>query len=250
MSPTPLRQNLPILQLQSPSTPIPPPIINTTNNQQQVFLAALLIFELGSLICALAKWSEMLIIGRTIAGMGGAGLILGFLTILAASAPLDKRPSTSPPPSPLKLLLTKAEYLGIVMGIASLGIVLGPILGGILTEKATWRWCFWINLPVGAITALILSFIKIPDSKIKDSHLATRLEQVKRLDLPGFVIFSPAIVMLLLALQWGGATYAWSSGVVIGLFVGAGVGWCLFLLWEMRQGERVFSLLFPFQTTH
>ncbi|KAE9380142.1 MFS general substrate transporter [Stipitochalara longipes BDJ] len=190
-------------------------------SSKKVFLIALALFEIGSLICALSNSSELFIFGRALAGTGGAGLILGLLTILAASAPLDKRPG----------------YLGIMMGCASLGLVSGPIFGGLLTEKASWRWCFYMNLPVGGLTGGILAFMHIPDSKQADSHLATREQKSKRLDIPGFLLFTPTIIMLLLALEWGGVTYRWNSSVVIGLFCGTGVAWIIFLLWERRQGE-------------
>ena len=132
-----------------------------------------------------------------------------------------------------------------MMGCASLGLVCGPIFGGLLTERVTWRLCFYINLPVGGITGGILAFMHIPDSKQADSHLATREQKGKRLDIPGFILFTPTIIMLLLALEWGGVTYRWNSSVVIGLFCGAGVAWIIFLLWERRQGEGVSPNPFP-----
>ena len=96
-----------------------------------------------------------------------------------------------------------------------------------------------MNLPIGGITGAILAFMRIPDSKQADSHLATREQKRKRLDIPGFLLFTPAIIMLLLALEWGGVTYRWSSSVVIGLLCGAGVEWIVFLLWERMQGDGV-----------
>ncbi|RDW72821.1 hypothetical protein BP6252_06728 [Coleophoma cylindrospora] len=188
---------------------------------KQTFLVALAIFELGSLISALAKSSAMLIIGRAVSGLGGSGLITGLLSILAASAPLEQRP----------------KYLGFMMGVASLGLVLGPVLGGLLTQHASWRWCFWLNLPIGGITGTALSIIHIPDSKITSTTRATFKEQLKRLDLPGFILFSPATIMLLLALNWGGVEYIWRSPTIIGLFCGFAGACIVFLIWEFRQGK-------------
>ncbi|RDL40972.1 uncharacterized protein BP5553_00951 [Venustampulla echinocandica] len=190
-------------------------------SSKYTFLSAIAIFEVGSLICAVSQSSNMFIVGRAIAGAGGSGLALGFFSILAASAPLDKRPL----------------YLGIVMGVASLGLVLGPVIGGVLTERASWRVCFYLNLPVGALTASFLSFITIPDSKLSGGpKKATIKEQLARLDLQGFAIFTPTCIMLLLALEWGGVTYKWDSATIIGLFCGAVVLCGLFLLWERYRG--------------
>ena len=137
------------------------------------------------------------------------------------------------------------EYLGIMTGCASLGLVCGPIFGGLLTQRVTWRWCFYLNFPVSGVTGSILAFMHIPDSKQANSHLATREQKGKRLDIPGFLLFTPTIIMLLLALEWGGVTYNWNSSVVVGLFCGAGAAWIVFLLWEGRQGEGVSLNSFP-----
>ena len=97
---------------------------------------------------------------------------------------------------------------------------------------------FYINLPFGAITGTLLAFVKIPDAKIVSSIKATRKEQVDRLDFPGFAIFTSAIIMLLLAVEWGGASYRWKSPAIIGLLCGAAASTVLFFLWEKRQGDR------------
>jgi MFS family permease len=111
-------------------------------------MSALAIFELGSLICALAQSSDMFIAGRAVSGMGGAGLLIGLITIIASSAPLHKRPfmfsyySTSSIPQDWRVLSNLhcasanmvfffLVYFGIVIGSASIGLVLGPVLGGV-----------------------------------------------------------------------------------------------------------------------
>jgi MFS family permease len=134
-----------------------------------------------------------------------------------------------------------------MMGCASLGLVCGPIFGGLLTERVSWRWCFYMNLPAGGVTGSLLAFLKIPDSKQANVDLATREQQLKRLDLPGFVLFTPTTVMLLLALEWGGVTYRWNSSIVIGLFCGSGVTLIFFLLWERRQGKGVSVFFSPYK---
>ncbi|PVH78622.1 MFS general substrate transporter [Cadophora sp. DSE1049] len=178
------------------------------------YLAFLTIFEIGSLICATAVNSVMLIVGRAIAGAGAAGLFSGALVILSHSVPLRQRPL----------------YTGCIASMFSISNVVGPILGGAFTQHATWRWCFYINLPLGAITAVILVFFFSPHERATTKQ--SIFQKVKHLDLPGLVLFIPAVVMVLLAVQWGGTTHAWKSATIIGLFVGFGVLICLFAAWQ------------------
>ncbi|KAF1999368.1 efflux pump protein [Amniculicola lignicola CBS 123094] len=188
------------------------------------FLVFFGLFELGSLICGVATSSSMLIGGRVIAGAGASGLWNGGMTIIAAVVPLVKRPL----------------YTGVMIGIAQLGILLGPIIGGALTEYASWRWCFFINLPIGGLVGLLLFFVDIPDLTAKEPFTLALLRKViPELDLIGFTLFAPTMIMFLLALQFGGGnTHAWDSATVIGLFCGAGALAIVFIIWELRVGER------------
>jgi hypothetical protein len=96
-------------------------------------------------------------------------------------------------------------------------------LGGAFTDNLTWRWCFYINLPIGAVTFLfILFFFKTPKAFIS-KNTRTWKQQIAEFDLLGSLFFLPAIISLLLALQWGGTTYAWDSPRIIALFVVFGV---------------------------
>ena len=186
------------------------------------FLSFFGIFELGSLLCGVANSSNMLIIGRAVAGMGTAGLTNGALTIIAACVPLEKRP----------------VYLGFMMSIAQIGIILGPLIGGLLTQYATWRWCFYINLPPGAVVAVLLILIAIPDRRLKSDKVKLSIGSLaNKLDLIGFAFFAPAAIQFLLALEWGGTRYHWDSAVIIGLFCGAAGTFALFLAIEYRKGD-------------
>lgn len=100
-------------------------------NVKWVFLIALALFELGSLICGAAPNSVALIVGRAIAGLGSAGIFSGAQIICAYTVPLEKR----------------AIYTGLIGGTYGLASVIGPLLGGAFTDHASWRWCFYINLP-------------------------------------------------------------------------------------------------------
>ncbi|GAP83988.1 putative MFS multidrug transporter [Rosellinia necatrix] len=187
------------------------------------FLVFFFIFELGSLLCAVATSSPFFIVGRAVAGLGVSGLQNGALTIVAGAVPLQKR----------------AFYLGLVIGAGQLGLVIGPLIGGLFTEYVTWRWCFYINLPIGAIAGLLLAVLRCPEQIVKAPFsLALVRRVIPQLDIIGFILFAPAAILLLLALQFGsGETYAWDSSVIIGLFVGTGVAAVLFLIWEWKAGE-------------
>lgn len=163
----------------------------------------------------------MLIVARAIAGIGGSGIQNGTITMIASIAPLEKRPM----------------LIGIAMGVSQFGLVSGPLIGGALTEYTTWRWCFWINLPVGAVVALLVVFLRIPDPNPKDPPLTAFRSFHHKLDLVGFVGFAVSVVMLLLAVQYGGNEYRWDSSVVIGLFCGAGVTFLLWFAWNWYKGD-------------
>ncbi|KAI6081858.1 putative MFS multidrug transporter [Hypoxylon rubiginosum] len=187
-----------------------------------VFLAFFFIFELGSLICAVSTSSVMFIVGRAVAGMGSSGLQNGALTIIGGALPLEKRPI----------------YMGFVMAFGQLGLIVGPLIGGVFTQYVTWRWCFYINLPLGGLAGIFLAFLNVPDETIKPQvSLALLRKIIPDLDLIGFAIFAPASIMFLMALQFGSSEYPWNSATVIGLFVGAGVAFAIFLFWEHHEGD-------------
>ncbi|KAK3683404.1 MFS multidrug transporter [Podospora appendiculata] len=179
------------------------------------FLSFFAIFELGSLLCALASSSTMLIIARAVAGLGSSGLMNGGLTVVSAVLPKHKRPA------------------------GQLGQALGPLIGGALTERVSWRWCFYINLPIGALVFAFLLFIDIPDGPgiAKPSLRSLARTVVTTLDLVGFVLFVPAAAMFFLALQFGGNQHPWNSATVVGLFCGAGATLLVFLFWERLRGD-------------
>ncbi|KAL0941888.1 MFS toxin efflux pump [Colletotrichum truncatum] len=185
------------------------------------YLTAIFIFEVGSLVCALAPTSTAFIVGRAIAGIGTAGLFSGSIVILSYTMPLEKRPLA----------------FGLIGGMWGVASVAGPLLGGVFTEKATWRWCFYINLPIGGV-AMVFIFFLLHLNRKNNPDGKTLVQRLMQLDLIGTAIFIPAIICLLLALQWGGAEYPWNSSKVIGLFVGFGLMIIIFIGVQLWQGDK------------
>ena len=147
-----------------------------------VFLASVTIFELGSLVCGVSQNSPTFIIGRAIAGLGSAGIMSGTIVLTVHTIPLRKRPLYQ-------------SFMGIVFMISS---VTGPLIGGAFTTHLTWRWCFYLNLPIGGVT-LLLTFWLLPsennktEEEIEATKLSTR-EKIERLDPIGTLCFLPSIV--------------------------------------------------------
>ena len=162
----------------------------------------------------------MLIVGRAVAGAGAAALFSGGMTIVGFSVPLRKR----------------AIYIALLSSMFGISSVVGPILGGVLTDRATWRWCFWINLPFGGIALItVFFFFKNPERKHTDM---TFKDKIKQIDLFGAFLLICGIVCLLLALQWGGSTYRWRDSKVWGCLLGFGLIIITFIAWQFKLGDR------------
>jgi MFS family permease len=138
---------------------------------------------------------------------------------MVLSIPLHKRPLYQ-------------GFFGAIFGVAS---VAGPLIGGVFTTDVTWRWCFYINLPIGGVVVVALFFIlRTPASKNTD----TLKEQIIKLDPYGTIVFLPGIVCLLLALQWGGTTYLWTDARIIVLFILGGILIIIFIVIQFRNGDN------------
>ncbi|KAL8807193.1 MAG: hypothetical protein Q9182_000875 [Xanthomendoza sp. 2 TL-2023] len=175
-----------------------------------VFVIAMVIFEIGSLICAVAPSSPVFILGRAIAGLGSAGVFSGALIAIIYCVSPGER----------------AQYSGMIVGMYGIAAVAGPLVGGAFTSHVTWRWCFYINLPPGVVAiAAIMVFFRAPKSsnETKNDAPTSRWAKLARFDPFGTVCFLASIICLLLALQLGGTRYEFSSGRIIALFVLFGV---------------------------
>ncbi|KAI9291570.1 MFS general substrate transporter [Neoconidiobolus thromboides FSU 785] len=162
--------------------------------RRAVMLFALGIFLVGSVLCGAAQTIEMLIICRAIAGIGGGGLISLSVIIISDIVSLRRR----------------GIFMGMVGANFAVASVVGPLIGGALTEKASWRWCFYINIPICLIAMFVIGFfLRLPTSK---ENMKEKLARVDYLGSITLLIFTSLIV---LGLNWGGQQYPWNSAAVI-----------------------------------
>lgn len=189
----------------------------------------LLNFFFCFLFIGVAPNSNALIVGRAITGMGASGVIAGCYTVAAFAVRPKQRPA----------------FTGALAATYGIGSSIAPVIGGALADKVTWRWCFYINLPIGGFAAAVLFiFFKTPaQSRNEADHNASWREKLLQMDLPGFFISLAAVTCLLLALMWGGSSKPWNSADVIGTLVGFFVITLLFIWVEWYQGER--SMVVP-----
>ncbi|ATY66550.1 MFS transporter, putative [Cordyceps militaris CM01] len=189
-------------------------------NAKWVFLSAVGIFLVGSAICGAAQSSVTLIVGRAVAGLGSSGIFGGSVIITFFTVPLKMRPI----------------YSGVVSFIFAVASIVGPLIGGALTQHGSWRWCFFLNLPVGALTIVVtLLVLKLPPAKKAGTPWKA---QIKSMDPIGNLFFVPGIVCLLLALQWGGSEYSWSNGRIIALLVLAALLLVAFMFVQWWQKDN------------
>lgn len=188
---------------------------------QWLYSISMVLFLVGSAVCGAAPNSPALIVGRAIAGLGCAGLLVGAFSLVPFIAPPAKRPI----------------MLSLISASRGLATTFGPLIGGALTEKVSWRWNFFINLPLGvAIQVAFFAFVRPP--KRESEAFTSWADLVQNLDLFGLASLLPSVVCLLLALQWGGITYPWSDPRIIVLLVLCGVLAIVFSLTEIWQGPK------------
>lgn len=132
-------------------------------------------------------------------------------------------------------LSKRPRYMGLFGAVFGVSSVIGPLLGGAFTTNVSWRWCFYINLPIGGVAWLVILFILNPTIPAQTG--LTIRQQLAQLDLLGEFFLLPSIICLLLALQWGGAQYAWSSARIIALFLVFGVTLIAFIAVQILRPE-------------
>ncbi|ORX64147.1 MFS general substrate transporter [Anaeromyces robustus] len=185
--------------------------------RRYIMITALLIFVISSILCGLSNSMDMLIIFRGIQGIGGGGLMSLCMIIIADIIPIRKR----------------GQYMGIIGAVFSFSTVIGPLIGGLFTDNISWRWAFYINVPLALISFIIIFwFVTIPTN---NDNLRQKL---LRIDYTGTVVLILCVVSLLLALEWGGVDYDWSSYQIILLFCLFVVFLILFIIIEVRYAKE------------
>lgn len=182
-----------------------------------LLLGTLALFLAGSVLGGLAGSMPALIAARAVQGLGGGGLMILALAVVADIVPPRRR----------------GTYMGILGSVWSFSSVLGPILGGWFADSIGWRWAFWFNLPIGVIAViLVVSFLRKP--------LQRRVRA--GVDVAGMASMAVATTAIILVISWGGREYPWGSPVILGLagvFVVVGA---LFMFVESRAAESIIPL--------
>jgi EmrB/QacA subfamily drug resistance transporter len=184
--------------------------------RKPVFLAAILIFLAGSMLAGLSQSMGELIGFRALQGIGAGGLMVGAQAIIADIVPPRER----------------GRYMGLIGSVFAVASIAGPLLGGFFVDNLSWRWVFYVNMPVGALAVAIVA---------TRLHLHTPHHR-HRIDFLGAGLLSGAVGSLIMVTTWGGSQYAWGSPTIVGLGV-AGAGMlATFVWWETRAAEPLLPL--------
>lgn len=195
--------------------------------RREILLLSLLLFTIGTIVCCTANGFIALLIGRSIQGIGGGGIIAMVLVIFTDIIPLRQRP----------------KYNGYVQMAWALGTITGPLIGGAFSQHASWRWIFYINFPFCGIGLLMVPLV-VKLKKPKPS-LRAMLQQV---DWFGGFLFIGSTTSFLVGVTWGGTQYPWSSyNTLLPLCMGV-VGGVFSVLWEKWGAKFPFLRLSIFTT--
>src|SRR5215218_1563931 len=184
--------------------------------RKPMFLAAILIFLAGSLLAGLSQSMIQLIAFRAVQGVGAGGLMVGAQAIIADIVPPRDR----------------GRYMGLIGSVFAVASVAGPLLGGFLVETISWRWVFYVNMPIGAVAVAVVAL---------RLHLHTP-SQRHAIDYLGAALLTAGVSALILVTTWGGNENAWDSALIIGLAVSGVALLGAFVAQERRAAEPIIPL--------
>ena len=181
--------------------------------RKKIFQFSIVLFLIGSALCGLSQNMNQLVGFRALQGIGAGGLMSLSMTIVGDVVSPRQR----------------GKYLGYFGAVFAISSVAGPLLGGFFTDSLSWRWVFYINLPLGALALFaIATRLHLPVIKTKHS-----------IDYLGSLLLTATVVPIVLATVWGGITYPWGSHTIISLYTGGIIAQILFILWEKRAKEAI-----------
>src|SRR5580704_12720456 len=184
--------------------------------RKKLFMVAIVLFLAGSALAGLSQSMTELITFRAIQGLGAGGLMVSAIAIIGDLVSPRER----------------GQYMGYIMGVMMIATIGGPLLGGFITDSFSWRWIFYINLPIGGVALAYLA---------ATLHLPRRRVQ-HRVDYLGALVLAVATTAIVLVSTWGGSQYAWASPQILGLGALALVTVALFIMIEARVAEPILPL--------